>query len=53
MIWTEQNNGEPTIKQAFMDGTNIALVVQYTADRIKWPSSLAIDKEGKYYNLVS
>lgn len=48
MIWTERNNGQPTIKQAFMDGTNIALVVQYTASRIKSPSSLAIDKEGKY-----
>jgi hypothetical protein len=48
MIWIERNNGQPTIKQAFMDGTNIVLVVQYTANRIKSPSCLAIDKEGKY-----
>ena len=48
MIWIERNNGQPTIKQAFINGTNIASVVKYAANRIKSPSSLAIDKEGKY-----
>jgi hypothetical protein len=48
MIWTERNAGQPTIKQAFMDGSSRASVVKYAANRIKSPSSLAIDKEGKY-----